>query len=118
MPEPAADHRPNVLLVCTDHWPGPLMRPAGHPTIMTPTLQHLADCGLYYPNAYSATPMCVPARRALMTGLTSQSHGMRRNGGAHAEGQNAGANLSRPGLPGLCRRQAARFPRASTAGLR
>lgn len=82
MPESPADNRPNVLLICTDHWPGALMRPAGHPVIMTPTLQQLADCGAYYPNTYSATPVCVPARRALMTGLTAKSHGVRQNSSA------------------------------------
>lgn len=74
MPTASDTPRPNVLLICTDHWPAALMRPAGHSAIMTPTLQHLADCGVHYTNAYSATPHCVPARRSLMTGLTLRTH--------------------------------------------
>ncbi|TVR49231.1 MAG: arylsulfatase [Puniceicoccaceae bacterium] len=72
------DH-PNVLLVCTDHWPGSLLGCAGHPAIRTPTLDQLARNGVYFPNAYSECPVCVPARRTLMTGLSPHSHGMVTN---------------------------------------
>ncbi len=47
---------------------------------MTPTIDRLAGNGVRFPNAYSACPVCMPARRALMTGLTSRSHGLRSNG--------------------------------------
>ena len=30
--------RPNVLLICTDHWPGKMIGALGHPDILTPTL--------------------------------------------------------------------------------
>lgn len=71
--------RPNVLLICTDHWPASLMGVAGHPCILTPTLDQLARNGVRFTNAYSASPVCVPARRALMTGMTAKSHGCRQN---------------------------------------
>lgn len=70
------DH-PNVLLICVDHWGGLLTRPAGHPVVMTPTIAQLARCGIHYTNAYSACPVCGPARRSLMTGMTSRGHGDR-----------------------------------------
>ena len=69
--------QPNVLLICVDHWPGRLLGCAGHPCIMTPTLDQLAANGVRFTNAYSATPMCIPARRGLMTGTCSQTHGDR-----------------------------------------
>src|SRR5690606_25840209 len=69
--------RPNVLMICTDHWGGHLMRPAGHPTIMTPTIDQLARCGVRYTNAYSTEPICIPARRSLMLGQTARTHGDR-----------------------------------------
>lgn len=75
MSKPA--ERPNVLLICTDHWPGLLTRPAGHPVVMTPTLGQLAHNGVRFSNAYTACPICIPSRRALMTGLTTRSHGDR-----------------------------------------
>lgn len=67
----------NVLLISTDHWPGALLRPAGHPAVMTPTLDQLARRGTFFPNTYSACPVCVPARRTLMTGSGPRSHGDR-----------------------------------------
>lgn len=68
---------PNVLLICVDHWPGNLLGSAGHPSVMTPTLDQLAANGVRYTNAYSACPVCIPARRGLMTGTTPRTHGDR-----------------------------------------
>jgi arylsulfatase len=60
--------RPNILLVTADHWPGHLLGAAGHTCIQTPTLDELARSGRRYCRAYSEAPLCVPARRAVMTG--------------------------------------------------
>ncbi len=68
---------PNILLVCSDHWPGRLLGCAGHPIIQTPTLDRLAQNGVRFPNAYSECPVCIPARRTLMTGTTCRRHGDR-----------------------------------------
>ncbi len=75
------ENHPNVLLVCTDHWPGSLLGCAGHPSILTPTLDQLAVNGCRFPNAYSECPVCVPARRTLMSGLSPHSHGVLQNQG-------------------------------------
>ena len=72
-----ASDRPNVLLICVDHWGGRFARPSGHPVVMTPTIEQLARTGVYYTNAYSACPTCIPARRTLMTGLSARTHGDR-----------------------------------------
>jgi len=69
--------RPNVLLICVDHWPGNLLGSARHPCVMTPTLDQLAANGVRFSNAYSTTPVCIAARRGLMTGMTARSHGDR-----------------------------------------
>jgi len=69
--------RPNVLLITTDHWPGHLLGCAGHEVIQTPTLDQLAANGVRFSRAYSECPVCVPARRTLMTGTTSRTHGDR-----------------------------------------
>ena len=60
--------RKNVLLICTDHWPGHLLGCAGHPVVMTPTLDQLAADGIRFDRCYSTCPVCIPARRSLMTG--------------------------------------------------
>ncbi len=69
--------KPNVLTICVDHWPGLLMGTAGHPVIITPTLNTMAENGTHFTQAYSSTPTCIPARRELMTGTTAKKHGDR-----------------------------------------
>ena len=69
--------QPNVLLISTDHWPASLLGCAGHPAIQTPTLDQLAANGIRFTNAYAECPVCIPARRTLMTGTTPRTHGDR-----------------------------------------
>ena len=69
--------RPNVLLICADHWSAEQIGFAGHPAILTPGLNEIASCGVRYPNAYSECPVCIPARRTLMTGQVPRTHGDR-----------------------------------------
>ena len=68
---------PNVMLFFVDQLPGPLMGAMGHEKILTPTLNQLAQNGVIFTQAYTSTPTCVPARRALMTGTTAKTHGDR-----------------------------------------
>jgi arylsulfatase len=67
--------RPNVILVCVDQWRGDCLGSAGHPVVQTPHLDALAQRGAWFSRAYSATPTCIPARAALFTGLSQESHG-------------------------------------------
>jgi arylsulfatase A-like enzyme len=69
--------KPHVLLVCTDHWPGRLLGCEGHPVVQTPTIDELADNGTRFTRAYSECPVCIPARRTLMTGTAPRTHGDR-----------------------------------------
>ncbi len=69
--------RPNVLLIVADHWAAEFLGVARHPALLTPGLDELAQCGVRFTNAYSESPVCIPARRTLMTGLTPRSHGDR-----------------------------------------
>ena len=63
------DH-PNILITTFDQWPAPLMQHQGDETIETPTLDTLAAAGTRFDRAYSECPICIPARRTLMTGQT------------------------------------------------
>ena len=69
--------QPNVLLICTDHWPGRMIGALGHPAVFTPTIDQMAALGIAFTNAYATTPTCIPARRELMTGTFSKTHGDR-----------------------------------------
>lgn len=75
--------QPNVLMICTDHWSGLLLGAAGHPVVMTPTLDQLARCGTRFTNAYSACPSCIPARYSLMTGMSPRATGLRTYRAGH-----------------------------------
>lgn len=77
MPDNRPDSSPNVLMICTDHWPGSLLGAAGHESIQTPTLDQLARNGCRFPRTYSECPVCIPARRTLMTGTPPRTHGDR-----------------------------------------
>lgn len=69
--------QPNVLLIVADHWAAEHLGFAGNPAIITPGLNELSACGTRFTNAYSECPVCIPARRTLMTGMTPKSHGDR-----------------------------------------
>lgn len=69
--------RPHVLLITVDHWFGSLLGVNGHPTIQTPTLDQLASNGVRFTQSYSECPVCIPARRTLMTGTSPHTHGDR-----------------------------------------
>lgn len=69
--------QPHVLLISTDHWPAHLLGAAGHSAIRTPTLDTLAASGVRYTNTYAECPVCIPARRTLMTGVSPRTHGDR-----------------------------------------
>ncbi len=72
-----AEIKRNVMLVTVDQWPGWLLGCAGHPVLQTPTLDQLARNGVHYTRAYSESPICIPARRTLMTGTSTRTHGDR-----------------------------------------
>jgi arylsulfatase len=69
--------RPNILMITVDQWPGNLLGLAGRTDIDTPTLDQIARNGVYFPNAHSECPICIPARRSLMTGAAPRQHGDR-----------------------------------------
>lgn len=65
----------NIILICVDQWRGDCLSAAGHPDVRTPHLDSLARSGTRFAAAYSATPTCVPARVALLTGQSQEAHG-------------------------------------------
>jgi arylsulfatase A-like enzyme len=69
--------RPNVLFITVDQWPGHLLGCAGHSVVETPTIDQLARVGTRYTQAYAACPICIPARRSIMTGTSPRTHGDR-----------------------------------------
>ena len=48
--------------------------------IDTPHIDSIAEEGVRYERAYSASPICVPARASLLTGLNAVKNGVTDNG--------------------------------------
>ncbi|MDM0109164.1 sulfatase-like hydrolase/transferase [Variovorax sp. J22R24] len=61
--------RRNVIVIMSDEHDPRIMRCAGHPIAKTPNLDALAARGTRFANAYTPSPICVPARAAFATGL-------------------------------------------------
>ncbi len=78
--------QPNILLIITDQHRGDCLGVEGHQALQTPYLDHLAASGARFRKAYSACPVCVPARRTLMTGKRPATHGVTMNYDTWLEG--------------------------------
>jgi choline-sulfatase len=59
----------NLLVIVSDEHQGRSMGCAGHPFVQTPHLDALAARGTRFANAYTPSPICVPARASFATGL-------------------------------------------------
>jgi choline-sulfatase len=64
----AAD-RPDILIVVADQLTTAAMPFHGNEVTRAPAMAGLAESGVVFDNAYTASPLCTPARGALMTGL-------------------------------------------------
>ncbi|MEX0348095.1 MAG: sulfatase-like hydrolase/transferase [Paracoccaceae bacterium] len=62
------DDSSNLLIIISDEHRKDAMGCAGHPIVKTPNLDALAARGTLFTNAYTPSPMCVPARAAIATG--------------------------------------------------
>ena len=61
---------PNILFIMTDQQRWDAMQCAGNLEIKTPNMDRIAREGVQFMNAYSACPVSVPARTAILTGRT------------------------------------------------
>ncbi len=75
-----ASARPNILLLFADQHRGDVLGCAGDPLVRTPALDRLASDGTRFDRAYTPSPVCVPARYALLTGRYPHRSGCTDNG--------------------------------------
>jgi choline-sulfatase len=59
----------NLLFIVSDSHSRALIGAAGHSLVRTPHLDSLVARGVQFENAYCASPICVPSRAAIATGL-------------------------------------------------
>jgi arylsulfatase len=69
--------RPHLLLITTDQQRGDALGLHGNRFLETPNLDALAARGLDFHRAYVTCPVCVPARRTLLSGQSPDTHGLR-----------------------------------------
>ncbi len=67
--------RPNILFICSDQHGGQIMGCNGYGLVRTPNMDRLAARGVHYRNAYCGSPVCVPGRASLMTGMFASDVG-------------------------------------------
>jgi choline-sulfatase len=58
----------NLLIILSDEHQREALGCYGHPLVQTPNLDRLAARGTRFTNAYTPSPICVPARASLATG--------------------------------------------------
>ena len=70
---------PNIVFLFPDQLRRDFLSCYGARFIDTPAIDWIAHQGVLYENAYSASPICVPARMALLTGMDAVRNGVTDN---------------------------------------
>ena len=70
---------PNIVFLFPDQLRRDFLSCYGAGFIDTPAIDWIAQHGVRYDNAYSASPVCVPARTALLTGMNAVRNGVTDN---------------------------------------
>ncbi len=76
-----SEKQPDILVFMSDQHNAWMTENAGDPYISTPNLKRLAKEGTEFTNAYTACPLCVPARAAMLTGQLPSKTGIFTNSG-------------------------------------
>ena len=76
---------PNILLIMCDQLRADVLGCYGNDFVKTPNIDRLAAEGICFDNAYSPTPVCIPARHAVISGKKPFKLGMLGNTGNREE---------------------------------
>ena len=79
---------PNVLWIMADELRTDALSCYGnpHPAITTPHIDSLAGRGVLFERAFTSSPVCVPARHAMLSGQSPLASGVLNNEGYLPEG--------------------------------
>ena len=72
--------RPNLLFIMPDQLRHDFLGCYGADFLSTPNIDALCASGVRYTSAYSAHPVCVPARASLLCGMNAIKTGVLDNG--------------------------------------
>jgi len=79
-PSPSPAKRPNILFIMTDQQFADIMScRMGNKYISTPAMDSLAEDGMLFTEAYTANPLCMPARNSIFTGRYPHETGCQKN---------------------------------------
>lgn len=76
------EDRPNILLIMADQMSAFATSPYGNRDALTPHMDALAQQGVIFQRAYCNSPLCVPSRASMMTGLLGSQIPVNDNGEA------------------------------------
>ena len=68
------ERRPNVLILMADDHRADIMGVAGDPMVVTPNMDRLAAEGIRFTHFASQSPVCIPSRATIMTGMYPTAH--------------------------------------------
>ena len=71
--------QPNIIYLFSDQHRHDAMGCAGNKVVQTPALDRLASEGLRCSRAYCQSPVCMPSRASVITGLYPHQHGILQN---------------------------------------
>jgi len=71
--------QPNVVVVLCDDIRWNAMSCAGHPHLVTPNIDQLAEEGVFFENMFCTTSLCSPSRASILSGLYAHTHGVTNN---------------------------------------
>ncbi|MDX6454902.1 MAG: choline-sulfatase [Gaiellaceae bacterium] len=74
-------NKPNIVLVVADQLAAAALPAYGNRVALTPNLDRLAGEGVVFERAFCPSPLCVPSRSALMSGLLPSQTGAIDNAG-------------------------------------
>lgn len=61
--------RPNILFIMTDQQCASAMSNTGNTDLKTPAVDYIAENGMRFDKSYCTTPLCVPSRSSMFTGM-------------------------------------------------
>jgi choline-sulfatase len=74
------EKRPNILFLMSDEHRADVTGYEGNRVVRTPVLDELAGTGIVFRNAYTPSPICIPARQSLMAGQFPRTTGCEKYG--------------------------------------
>ncbi|PNV59209.1 hypothetical protein C0033_25260 [Clostridium sp. chh4-2] len=71
--------QPNIIMILTDEHNGKVVHCGGDPWVRTPNMDELAKEGALMEHAYCNSPLCVPSRSSMLSGLMPHTVGIFNN---------------------------------------